>query len=82
MNLNSHLTQRLQKLPPPLTRSLRIQRDLQVVMRDGVVLLADRWAPAYVEAGSASVTFHVEAASAPVRLARELRAQYYAQMCN
>ena len=35
----------------------------------------DRWAPAYVEAGATSVTFHVEAAAAPVRLARELRAQ-------
>jgi ribulose-phosphate 3-epimerase len=34
----------------------------------------DRWAPAYVEAGARSVTFHVEAAAAPVRLARELRA--------
>ena len=34
----------------------------------------DRWAPAYVEAGAGSVTFHVEAAAAPVRLARELRA--------
>src|SRR4051812_13868261 len=34
----------------------------------------DRWAPAYVEAGARSVTFHVEAAQAPVRLARELRA--------
>ncbi len=33
----------------------------------------DRWAPAYVEAGARSVTFHVEAAAAPVRLARELR---------
>ena len=33
----------------------------------------DTWAPAYVEAGAASVTFHVEAAQAPVRLARELR---------
>jgi ribulose-phosphate 3-epimerase len=33
----------------------------------------DRWAPAYVEAGAGSVTFHVEAAAAPVRLARELR---------
>jgi ribulose-phosphate 3-epimerase len=33
----------------------------------------DRWAPAYVEAGAQSVTFHVEAAAAPVRLARELR---------
>jgi ribulose-phosphate 3-epimerase len=34
----------------------------------------DRHAPAYVEAGAGSVTFHVEAATAPVRLARELRA--------
>jgi ribulose-phosphate 3-epimerase len=33
----------------------------------------DRWAPAYAEAGAQSVTFHVEAAQAPVRLARELR---------
>jgi ribulose-phosphate 3-epimerase len=35
----------------------------------------DRHAPAYVEAGAGSVTFHVEAAAAPVRLAREIRAQ-------
>jgi ribulose-phosphate 3-epimerase len=35
----------------------------------------DRWAPAYVEAGAGSVTFHVEAAKAPVRLAREIRAK-------
>jgi ribulose-phosphate 3-epimerase len=34
----------------------------------------DRHAPAYVEAGAESVTFHVEAAAAPVRLAREIRA--------
>jgi len=34
----------------------------------------DRWAPGYVEAGASSVTFHVEAATAPVRLAREIRA--------
>lgn len=33
----------------------------------------DRWAPAFAEAGAASVTFHAEAARAPVRLARELR---------
>ncbi|HEX6578547.1 MAG TPA: ribulose-phosphate 3-epimerase [Jiangellaceae bacterium] len=33
----------------------------------------DRWAPAYAEAGVDSVTFHIEAATAPVRLARELR---------
>ncbi|NHN55001.1 ribulose-phosphate 3-epimerase [Calidifontibacter sp. DB0510] len=34
----------------------------------------DRWAPAYAEAGAGSVTFHVEAAKDPVRLARNLRA--------
>lgn len=33
----------------------------------------DRWAPAYAEAGCQSVTFHVEACKAPIRLARELR---------
>ena len=35
----------------------------------------DRWAPAYAEAGCGSVTFHVEAAAAPVRLAREIRSR-------
>jgi ribulose-phosphate 3-epimerase len=35
----------------------------------------DRWAPAYAEVGAESVTFHVEAAAAPVRLARELRSR-------
>ncbi|MFK4594580.1 ribulose-phosphate 3-epimerase [Streptomyces pristinaespiralis] len=35
----------------------------------------DRWAPRYIEAGAGSVTFHVEAAAAPVRLAREIRAK-------
>jgi ribulose-phosphate 3-epimerase len=33
----------------------------------------DRWAPAYAEAGAGSVTFHLEAAGAPIRLAREIR---------
>jgi ribulose-phosphate 3-epimerase len=35
----------------------------------------DRWALGYAEAGARSVTFHVEASGAPVRLARELRAK-------
>jgi len=35
----------------------------------------DRWAPDYAEAGASSVTFHVEAVRAPVRLARTLRSQ-------
>ncbi len=34
----------------------------------------DRWATSYAEAGAGSVTFHAEAAAAPVRLARDLRA--------
>lgn len=34
---------------------------------------ADRWAPAYAEAGCESVTFHAEAAIAPIKLARTLR---------
>ncbi|MCL1923161.1 MAG: ribulose-phosphate 3-epimerase [Propionibacteriaceae bacterium] len=32
----------------------------------------DRWAPPYAEVGAESVTFHIEAAHGPVRLAREL----------
>jgi ribulose-phosphate 3-epimerase len=34
----------------------------------------DRWAPDYADAGVRNVTFHAEAAHAPVRLARNLRA--------
>ena len=34
---------------------------------------ADRWAPGYAEAGAGSVTFHVEAASNPVQVARDIR---------
>jgi ribulose-phosphate 3-epimerase len=33
----------------------------------------DMWAPRYAEAGANSVTFHMEAAAAPVRIARDLR---------
>ncbi len=33
----------------------------------------DRWAPAYAEVGAGSVTFHIEAAAAPVRLCRAIR---------
>ena len=34
----------------------------------------DRWAPAYAEVGARSVTIHAEAAKAPVRHARAIRA--------
>jgi ribulose-phosphate 3-epimerase len=52
-----------------LGRATDTPMDLHLMIAD-----PDRWAPAYVEAGAGSVTFHVEAATAPVRLARELRA--------
>ncbi|MCL6424113.1 ribulose-phosphate 3-epimerase [Brachybacterium sp. JHP9] len=54
----------------------------QIVQRAGIpidahlmIADADRTAPAYAEAGAASVTFHAEAAAAPIRLARELRSK-------
>jgi ribulose-phosphate 3-epimerase len=56
----------------PAVASLRgateVPLDLHLMIED-----PDRWAPAYVEAGAGSVTFHIEAVTAPVRLARELR---------
>ena len=56
----------------PVVESLRCATtkmlDIHLMIED-----PDRWAPGYAEAGAESVTFHVEAASAPVRLARELR---------
>ncbi len=51
-----------------LGRAVDTPMDVHLMIED-----PDRWAPAYVEAGARSVTFHVEAATAPVRLARELR---------
>jgi ribulose-phosphate 3-epimerase len=53
-----------------LGRASPLPMDCHLMIED-----PDRWAPAYVEAGASSVTFHVEAAAAPVRLARELRAK-------
>jgi len=35
----------------------------------------DVWAPEYAEAGAESVTFHVAAAKAPIRLSREIRSK-------
>src|SRR5262245_41214215 len=53
-----------------LSRATEVPVDAHLMITD-----ADRHAPAYVEAGARSVTFHVEAAAAPVRLAREIRAK-------
>ncbi len=56
----------------PVLKSIRsatpAMLDVHLMIED-----PDRWAPAYAEAGAESVTFHVEAATAPVRLAREVR---------
>jgi putative CocE/NonD family hydrolase len=49
--LSSHLVQRMQHLPPPPTRDLVVEHDLRVPMRDGAVLLANRWAPTSGGAG-------------------------------
>jgi ribulose-phosphate 3-epimerase len=51
-----------------LARATDLPLDAHLMIED-----ADRHPVTYVEAGCASVTFHVEAAAAPVRLAREIR---------
>jgi ribulose-phosphate 3-epimerase len=51
-----------------LLKATTIPIDCHLMIED-----PDRWAPQYAEAGAGSVTFHVEAAAAPVRLAREVR---------
>jgi len=58
----------------PVVQSLRQATtkplDIHLMIED-----PDRWAPAYAEAGADAVTFHIEAAHAPVRLARELHSK-------
>lgn len=56
----------------PVVESLLQHTELPIDMHL-MIEAPDRWAPAYAEAGADSVTFHIEAAKAPVRLARELR---------
>lgn len=45
MNVFSHILERALDLPPAETRDIVVQRDLQVPMHDGTVLLADLHAP-------------------------------------
>lgn len=58
----------------PVVESLRrvtdLPMDVHLMIED-----PDVWAPRYAEIGCESVTFHAEAAKAPIRLARELRSQ-------
>jgi ribulose-phosphate 3-epimerase len=56
----------------PMVESIRASTD-QLLDIHLMIAEVDRWAPGYAEAGAESVTFHVEASDAPVRLARELR---------
>ncbi|MED6046118.1 ribulose-phosphate 3-epimerase [Rothia kristinae] len=57
---------------PPVVQRLRevspVPFDVHLMIKD-----ADRWAPRYAEIGCESVTFHAEAAIAPIKLARQLR---------
>jgi ribulose-phosphate 3-epimerase len=64
-NLTFGLTmvERLQEVSP-------LPLDVHLMMDD-----PDRWAPDYAEAGAFSVTFHAEAATDAVQLARKLRAR-------
>ena len=52
-----------------LARVSPIPLDCHLMIED-----PDRWAPLYAEAGGSSVTFHIEAARDPRKLARDLRA--------
>ncbi|BEL03209.1 CocE/NonD family hydrolase [Actinoplanes sichuanensis] len=51
MSILSRIIQRRLQLPPPITRDLRVHRDLRTPMPDGTVLLADRWEPRDGERG-------------------------------
>ena len=59
---------------PPVVKRLReispVPFDVHLMIED-----ADRWAPEYASMGCESVTFHAEAAIAPIKLARTLRAE-------
>ena len=71
--MDNHFVPNLTLGPPVVAALARVAEqplDCHLMIDD-----PDRWAPAYVEAGASSVTFHVEACRAPIRLARELRAK-------
>ena len=58
----------------PMVEALRKVSDLPF---DAHLMIEDPdvWAPGYVDAGAQTVTFHLEAAKAPIRLAREIRSR-------
>ncbi|MEV7971847.1 ribulose-phosphate 3-epimerase [Cellulomonas sp. NPDC089187] len=69
--MDNHFVPNLTIGLPVVTRIAEVSPvpiDVHLMIED-----ADRWAIEYARAGAASVTFHAEAAQAPVKLARELR---------
>ncbi|MDN5605838.1 ribulose-phosphate 3-epimerase [Rothia sp. HC945] len=71
--MDNHFVPNLTWGPPVVERLHEVSPvpfDVHLMIED-----ADRWAPRYAEIGCESVTFHAEAAIAPIKLARELRAQ-------
>lgn len=52
-----------------LLKATDIPLDCHLMIED-----PERWAPPYAEAGAHNVTFHVEAATDPVKVARDIRA--------
>lgn len=71
--MDNHFVPNLTLGLPVVTRIAEVSPvplDVHLMIED-----ADRWAPEYAAAGAASVTFHVEATQAPVRLARQLRSR-------
>ena len=69
--MDNHFVPNLTFGLPMVTRMQEIAQlplDIHLMISD-----ADKWAPGYAECGAFSVTFHAEAASNPVELARKLR---------
>jgi len=70
VTLVSEIAGRSLRLPRPLTRDVRVLRDLRIPMDDGAVLLADRWLPVAGATGVADGRPAGEVAAPPVVLVR------------
>ncbi|HLP23878.1 MAG TPA: ribulose-phosphate 3-epimerase [Microbacteriaceae bacterium] len=63
LTFGPQMVERIQAVSP-------VPLDVHLMISD-----VDRWGPGYAELGAASVTFHLEASSEPIELARALRAR-------
>lgn len=52
-----------------LAKRIDLPMDCHLMIED-----PDRWAPAYIEAGAKSATFHLEAAANPIQISKDVRA--------